>query len=982
MRTQENNRQACRNTSNVWRLNALAAAMAVAMGGFSAGAFAAAPAANSLIGNTATASYTDASSVPRTATSNTVQTIVQQVGSFTLTADATRYVAPGGQVVYPHTLTNTGNGSDTFNLSAANNAGAVDDFNFAAFTVYADADGNGVPDNFTPITSVTLAANGVYKFVVVTNAPVTATNAQTGELTVTANTSSVFTPVQTVTNNDIAIISTNAVVSVTKSANITTGPAGTVVTYTLTYTNSGNTAATNFVITDALPKDAAPGTIGTMKYQAGTGVWSGGGSLTDDIAGTPNEGTANTADGAGISYQVMGTPLLGTERIVATVASVPANSSGSISFQVKIDDSTADGNSIARAGVLSNKAVFDYNNGGGGPVITNQQTNIVDFTVTPTSSVVANNASGSTADGGLNDIVAPNEASVYQGSVVTFNNWIHNTGNSADTFNVTYTNGDVNLANIFPAGTSFQLYQADGVNVLQDTNSDGIPDTGSLPVGGQYKVVLKATLPANYSGAVNYNVTKVARSTTDSTKFNTVTDTLTNIITNVADLSNNTASGYASGTLGGGDATGAGTVTDPATALPVNPNNAWGVKTVNPGSSAVFPLLVENKRGLADNYNLAAGSTAGMAALPSGWTAEFRQSSGGSCATMGATITNTGTINAAVLGVPGSALVCAVISVPTNAAATPVTPQNIYFKITSPVSTATDTKLDAVLVNTVRSLQMITDRTGQVFPSGTVVYEHILTNNGNVTEGSTAGSMLLSAVNSLSGFNTVLFIDSNSNGVLDGTDRIITSSNFELITTDQDGAGTIDVVGTGLGDGLAGLTKGESIRIFAKVQAPAGATPGTTDSLTVTADVVGNIDGVSAPTDPVNTDTTNVVGGQIRLEKTQALDKNCNGSLVDVGDVAYTTANLAALPGECIMYSIKATNEGVSPVTTIVINDTTPQFTTLSVAPAPAVVVPGTSVGATTGISTNGATGALGATVDTLSGAETATFTFSVKIDQ
>jgi galactose mutarotase-like enzyme len=56
------------------------------------------------------------------ATSNTVQTIVQQVGSFTLNmADDTRYVAPGGQVVYPHTLTNTGNGSDTITLSAANN---------------------------------------------------------------------------------------------------------------------------------------------------------------------------------------------------------------------------------------------------------------------------------------------------------------------------------------------------------------------------------------------------------------------------------------------------------------------------------------------------------------------------------------------------------------------------------------------------------------------------------------------------------------------------------------------------------------------------------------------------------------------------------------------------------------------------------------------------------------------------------------------
>ncbi|MBK7300475.1 MAG: DUF11 domain-containing protein [Moraxellaceae bacterium] len=559
MRNQQNNRQTCQNTSKVWRLNALAAAMAVAMGGFSAGAFAAAPAANSTIGNTATATYTDASAVPRSATSNTVQTIVQQVGSFTLTADATRYVAPGGQVVFPHTLTNTGNGSDTFNLSAANNA-AGDDFEFAAFTIYADADGNGVPDNATAITSVSLAAGGVYKFVVVTNAPVTATNAQEGDFTVTANTSSVFTPVlaQTVTNADTAIISTNAVVSVTKSANITTGPAGTVVTYTLTYTNTGNTAATNFVLTDTLPANASPGTIGTMRYQANTGVWSGGGSLTDDIAGTPNEGTANTSDGTGITYQVMGTPLLGTERVVATIASVAANSSGTVSFQVKIDDSTADGNSIARAGVLSNKALFDYNNGAAN--VTGQQTNIVDFTVTPTASVVANNATSSTADGGVNDIVAPNEAIVNQGSVVSFNNWIHNTGNSADTFNVTYSNGDTGFANVFPAGTSFQLYQADGVNVLQDTNSDGIPDTGSLPVGGEYKVVLKATLPAGYSGTVNYNVTKIARSVTDPTKSNTVTDQLTTIIANVADLSNNLATGYADGTLGGGAATTTGTL--------------------------------------------------------------------------------------------------------------------------------------------------------------------------------------------------------------------------------------------------------------------------------------------------------------------------------------------------------------------------------------------------------------------------------------
>jgi hypothetical protein len=178
------------------------------------------------------------------ATSNTVQTIVQQVRSFTLTADETRYVAPGGQVVYPHTLTNTGNGSDTITLSAANNNALGDDFDLTGLVIYADLDGNGVADNATPITSVTLAAGQVFKFVVVSNAPVTASNAQDADVTVTAT--AVATPSLlslTDTSADKAIISTNAVVSVTKSANITTGPAGTVVTYTLTYTNTGNTAA-------------------------------------------------------------------------------------------------------------------------------------------------------------------------------------------------------------------------------------------------------------------------------------------------------------------------------------------------------------------------------------------------------------------------------------------------------------------------------------------------------------------------------------------------------------------------------------------------------------------------------------------------------------------------------------------------------------------------------------------------------------------
>src|SRR5262245_2269862 len=106
------------------------------------------PPAGTSIGNQASATYTDSSNTPRTATSNVAITIVQQVASFTLTTDGqARFATPGGQVSFPHTLRNTGNGLDTFNLTVANNAG--DNFDLTSLTLYADANGDGLPDNAT-----------------------------------------------------------------------------------------------------------------------------------------------------------------------------------------------------------------------------------------------------------------------------------------------------------------------------------------------------------------------------------------------------------------------------------------------------------------------------------------------------------------------------------------------------------------------------------------------------------------------------------------------------------------------------------------------------------------------------------------------------------------------------------------------------------------------------------------------------------------
>ena len=74
-------------------------------------AWAATP-AGTIIKNQASASYRDSSGVVRTATSNLVETLIQQVASLELFQTQSRVAAAGQQVFFPHTLTNTGNGAD------------------------------------------------------------------------------------------------------------------------------------------------------------------------------------------------------------------------------------------------------------------------------------------------------------------------------------------------------------------------------------------------------------------------------------------------------------------------------------------------------------------------------------------------------------------------------------------------------------------------------------------------------------------------------------------------------------------------------------------------------------------------------------------------------------------------------------------------------------------------------------------------------
>ena len=851
---------------------------------FAGAAHAAAPLAGTSIGNQASASYLDQAGVTQNVTSNIVTTTVQQVAALTLTSNLSKTVTAGSQVSYPLTLTNTGNGTDTYLLSENNIAAGA--FNFTSVTFYADANGDGVADNTTPITSTTaLAPGAIFRFVMVGNVPTTATSGQIDTIVVTA--ASVFTPATLATVTDTTTITSNAVINVNKSMSATSGAAGSgPYTVTLNYSNTGNTAATAVTLNDVLPTG--------MTYIAGSGLWSvtGATALSDGVA---LDGTSPTID-----YRLTGA------TVSAVISTVGAGQSGTVTFKVNIDTPLA-------AGALNNTATYAYNDGVAAIPAVN--TNTFVFTVNQSAAVVSNSTAAA-------PIVV---ASAAQGSTVTFSNIFTNNGNAPDSFDVAINALLATGTTAFPAGTSYTLYKSDGVTPLVDTNGNSTPDTGLVAAGASYTVVLKATLPAGATGGP-YSVGKTATSKFDPTKTANAFDQLTAITASTVDLTNG-------GVLGAGVGTPAIITTNPT----------------NPGTTTRFTLNANNGGATGDTYNLAVTSV-----LPAGWTVVFRDTAGVVNLTpgTGTVVTNTG-----VVAGGASKLIYADVTVPAGQTAIVSPGQSIIFRITSPSTGATDVKTDAVIINTVRSVVLTPNNAGQVFPGGSVVYTHTITNTGNVVENGVGGSTiaLTLAESQASGFTSIVYLDANSNNVIDAGDVIVNTA------TD-----------------LGAFAINQSKQLLVKVTALSGVGIGVVDTTTLTATTTGAINSVTAPAPVSATDATTVISGNVVLVKAQALDVNCNGSLADVGDTAFSAATITtgAVPGACIRYRITATNNGNADVTGLVISDNTPAATTYSIT-VPAATVPVKPVTAPADLTT----GTISATVGTLTPSASVVLTFGVKIN-
>ncbi|MFV1884648.1 MAG: beta strand repeat-containing protein [Balneola sp.] len=675
--------------------------------------FAQVPPANTPIGNQASATYVDNGGNPQSVTSNTVETIVQQVAGVTITAGINLTVSPGGQVTFPHTITNTGNGIDSFDLTTLEGSG---DFNFDNIVIYADEDGNGVPDNFTPITTtpnISFPGNtggnpNTYGIVIVADIPVTANDGdvETFQVTATSN----YDSNESASGTNTTTVDEDAVVNVQKNRSVQNVAVGDTVTYTFSYAESGgNSNATNLVIKDPLPAG--------VTYVPGSGIWSGasGIPLTD-------VNTGETA--AGITYEYDDTGV--ADSVIIQIASINAGASGTISFKVTVNSGT-EGNTILNTGSY-------FHNDAPTPTTTNPADIIVDENYdiesigTDTVSV----------------------AEVDQGAIVNFVNKFVNVGTATDTYTITTTNDN------YPSGTTFTFYQADANDQPTSPFTQGGGGqyvTGPVAVGDTIVVILQVNLPSGVSGGP-YSVVKTLTSVNDPAESDFHVDKLEGIKEPTVDITNG-------GGINTGTGVGQGPETNPVTTITTNPNT-----TVN------FSLVVTNTSAVNDNYALnfgidttAAGALSNPGVLPTGWTASFRDPNNSNTV-----ITQTGTIASG-----DSMQVTFRVNIPAGYAPGDV---ELYVRALSQTTGAVDIKHERVSVNTVRNLSLTANQTGQVSPGGSVNYIHTLTVNSNVTENDgTNTNFHLDLTNSVpTGWTAVVYWDTDEDGLVTSVDSLLTSA--------------------------------------------------------------------------------------------------------------------------------------------------------------------------------------------------------------
>jgi len=869
---------------------------------FNQNAEAAGTLAGTPIGNQATANYVDSANTPFTANSNTVTTTVSQVYSLSLVTDAqAQNATPGGSAFYPYTVTNTGNGTDIFQIKSAI-SGVTNSAGVTVVKIWTDQNGNGLIDGTdapisNPGSSVSVLPDNAVHFILEVQIPGTALSGNTAvtTITATANNGAATGPNTTATDSNTTTVINDAVVTSTKSVrNVTKGQVafnGTttadpsdILEYRIDFGNSGNATANAI-------------------------------SIADDITG---ENVTLLNSGANVPSVPAGTTFVVAGNVITfTTASLPAANTRFVTFRVQANAGVKPGNTYANTASGSqgsfgifNTATYTYKLSNGTtnvPAAGSLSTNTANVTINAKfavdlTSVVAGSLFPNQTIGGVDtsatDFTQQNLVSA--GNFVYFKQVVTNNGNSPDTFTLSVSG--------LPAGWGSTILQLTDP-VVPSNNSSAIisSQTPLLASGQSFTFVTRIDVPSNASAAlVPITVKATSSGSTAVTPGSPTFDLTDTTIDNV-------------------------NISAVAGVIYINqpPQVATGLNktvTTDPGST-FFDLQLKNTGGIADSYDLTntfpgstftvqyftyklveftgTGSgtsvliTKGSPVFTNGDSITINGSSftvsshtnnlnGTSTLTLSSgtpTVAN-GDVGTGVYGttpITTTPLIQGLNSLGIHAVVTDVAGQpagsgyQANFTATSANNALqTATVNDTITVNQVLAFTLIQDQIGSAPANSVIFYTHTVTNTGNADE-----TVNLAAPATAGGITfTYLIQDSTTNAII--------SSLF--------------------------VPRGTAQTFKVKVIIPGTANVGYQEiaNITATGSVTGVVKTVS--------DTTKVIAGVIKLDK---FVKSFLPDGVTVRDNTGAVAN----PGDILEYTINFSNVGSIDAINVKITDAIPVIT-------------------------------------------------------
>jgi hypothetical protein len=917
-------------------------------------AYAVPPPANAVISNEATASYRDGTGSLQEVKSNQVRSTVQQVFSHELTGDNVAQAAPGMTVSFPHTLTNTGNGADSFALSTYQLGD--DGFNLESLKIYADANGDGEPDSDTPITLTGLVRAGEkFNFVVRGRVDDNQAHGATARIRVGAvghasdpnnYQASSTPPVQPQKGNtDTVTVSVSTAVSMTKSYSMTSGPASNRLTVTLSYTNNSSDPVRELNIIDTI---GGRGSLHGVNYDTRQMSYVANSTTID---GVPYEDNSSQ-----VSFR--------NNTLSISPPLVAPGGSGVVRFDVQVNNATPG------AEQTTNVAGFSWSGSA------QFATNVAHYSVQiPGAISVAlgdsrvpgaeggaatssrNNLNGRGA-GTINDsstITAPADSLGLDNGVVlqqvplggspVFHTILTNTGVASENFSLRVD------ASSYPAGTRFAIVDDRG-NPLGANNANGDSESGPLAPNTARDVFVRVTLPEGVTvPATGWVATVIATAMSnpgisDTTVIKVGGDL---IPAHSVDLRNTTVNGPGEG-FASGDDLAAATLS----------------RTADPGETVAFRLWVSNNGTAIDKYDLQsfgaytvnAGAADSSAPLPAGWRVEFK-STGNSvgradCQPAGTVVSTTGDIEAG-----GACEFDAFVSVPSGYEAGRTA---LYFRAWSSAHGADaataagyDVIRNDVSVNTRVSISLMPERPPiQTIRRGKAYFAHQLCNTGNIDIAG-AGTEI-SATHSDSAFTSELFVDANGNGRLDDNERAyVAATDGALAKPTISGPSCVNLVNV--------------------VTLPRDVSTGAINHTTLLATVRAEN---RVQTQAQAIDTVHVGVEALSLIKKQKIVNCQNGQGPEF--VAYDIATPIP-PGGCLRYRVVARNNSREVLRDVTIFEKTPEYSTLKRGPG-CMVEQGGTPGILGGISNDGETGELSLRVPALAPTRAIRLEFCVKVNQ